>query len=151
MDLIIALAGLLLVGTLTSACESTPADRTAVIDYVNASRAKAGLPPLRENVTLDRKADAWAQHLRDVCDLSHSKLSDGAPSDWMKLGENVGYGGTIDQVHVAYMNSPGHRANILDSDFRDSAIGVVAHAPLMFSHGHAGATYTQQFGAVSKR
>ena len=110
----IALAGLLLFGTLTSACESTPADRTAVIDLVNASRAKAGLRPLRENVTLDRKADAWAQRLRDVCSLSHSKLSDGAPADWMKLGENVGYGGTIDQVHVAYMNSPGHRANLLD-------------------------------------
>ena len=123
--LIIALAGLLLVGTLTSACESTPADRTAVIDYVNASRAKAGLPPLRENVTLDRKADAWAQHLRDVCDLSHSKLSDGAPSDWMKLGENVGYGGTIDQVHVAYMNSPGHRANILDPSFTSMGAAAV--------------------------
>ena len=123
--LIIALAGLLLVGTLTSACESTPADRTAVIDYVNASRAKAGLPPLRENVTLDRKADAWAQHLRDVCDLSHSKLSDGAPSDWMKLGENVGYGGNIGQIHEAYLNSPGHRANIMDSAFTSMGAAAV--------------------------
>jgi uncharacterized protein YkwD len=121
----IALAGLFLLGTLTAACESTPADRTAVIDLVNQSRANAGLRPLRENVTLDRKADAWAQRLRDVCDLSHSKLSDGAPSDWMKLGENVGYGGTIEQVHVAYMNSPGHRANILDPSFTSMGAAAV--------------------------
>jgi uncharacterized protein YkwD len=121
----IALAGLLLLGTLSSACETTPEDRTSVIDLVNASRAQAGLPPLRENVTLDRKADGWAQHLRDVCSLSHSRLSDGAPSDWMKLGENVGYGGTIDQVHVAYMNSPGHRANILDPSFTSMGAAAV--------------------------
>jgi uncharacterized protein YkwD len=121
--LMVALAGLLLIG-ISSACESTPADRSAVIDQVNASRAQAGLPPLRENIALDRKADAWAQHLRNVCSLSHSQLSDGAPSDWMKLGENVGYGGNIAQVHDAYMHSPGHRANILDPSF--TSIGAAA-------------------------
>ncbi len=117
-------AGMLCIGMLGTACESTPEDRNEVIAAVNASRAKAGLAPLRENVTLDRKADAWAQGLRDVCKLSHSKLSDGAPKEWMKLGENVGYGGTIAQVHEAYMNSPGHRANILDPSF--TSIGAAA-------------------------
>lgn len=111
-------------GLVASACESTPADRNEVIAAVNASRKAAGLRPLMENVTLDRKADAWAQRLRDVCSLSHSTLSDGAPDDWMKLGENVGYGGTIAQVHDAYMKSPGHRANILDPSF--TAMGAAA-------------------------
>lgn len=99
-------------------CESTPADRNEVIAHINASRQAAGLKPLREHITLDQKADRWAQTLRDRCDLSHSKLSDGAPPEWLKLGENVGYGGTIRQVHDAYMNSPGHRANILDPAFQ---------------------------------
>ncbi len=89
-----------------------------VISEVNASRAAAGLPAVRENLQLDEKADAWARHLRDVCDLSHSHLSEGAPGNWLKLGENVGYGGDIAQVHDAYMNSPGHRANILDPAFQ---------------------------------
>ena len=105
-------------------CESTPADRNQVIADVNASRAAAGLPRLRENFTLDKKADDWAKHLRDVCDLSHSRLSDNAPNEWIKLGENVGYGGAIDQVHDAYMNSPGHRANILDPSYQ--SIGAAA-------------------------
>ncbi len=41
-----------------------------------------------------------------------------------QLGENVGMGGSIDQIHVAYMNSPGHRANILDPAFNQ--IGTAA-------------------------
>jgi len=107
-----------------TACESTPAERNAVIGLVNLSRSEAGLKGLTENTQLDIKADAWARHLRDVCTLSHSHLQDGAPKEWMKLGENVGYGGAIDQVHTAYLNSPGHRANIMDPTFK--AIGAAA-------------------------
>jgi uncharacterized protein YkwD len=118
-----ALVGALLVLTLAG-CESTPADRQHVMDLVNQSRAQNGLPALRENYQLDVKADGWAQHIRNACALSHSTLSDGAPSGWTKLGENVGYGGDIDQVHTAYMNSPGHRANILDPGF--TQIGTAA-------------------------
>jgi uncharacterized protein YkwD len=51
-------------------------------------------------------------------------LSDGAPSTWLKLGENVGYGGTIAAIHEAYLNSPGHRANIMDPTFTE--IGAAA-------------------------
>jgi uncharacterized protein YkwD len=118
-----ALVGALLVLTIAG-CESTPADRAQVMDLVNQARAQNGVRPLRENYQLDVKADSWAQHIRNACALSHSTLSDGAPSGWTKLGENVGYGGDINQVQVAYMNSPGHRANILDPGF--SQIGTAA-------------------------
>jgi uncharacterized protein YkwD len=105
-------------------CESTDAERNQVINLVNQTRSAAGLGQLKPNVALSVKADKWAQKLRDVCDLSHSRLSDGAPREWMKLGENVGYGGTIEQVHEAYLNSPGHRANIMDPSF--SSMGSAA-------------------------
>jgi uncharacterized protein YkwD len=118
-----ALAVALLSGTLTS-CESTKADTESVRNAINASRAAAGLPPLRENLKLDMKADAWARTMRDQCRIWHSTLADGAPTEWRKLGENVGMGGAIEQVHVAYMNSPGHRANILDPSF--TQIGTAA-------------------------
>jgi uncharacterized protein YkwD len=114
-------AGGLLVGTISLlgvvSCESTAPDRGEVIALVNQSRAQNGLRTLSENLQLDIKADGWARHLRDICDLEHSTLSDGAPSNWLKLGENVGYGGDIEQVHNAYLNSPGHRANIMDPAF----------------------------------
>ena len=52
------------------------------------------------------------------------RLADGAPPGWRKLGENVGMGGSISSVHVAYMDSPGHRANVLDPAF--TQIGTAA-------------------------
>jgi len=106
-------------------CNTNPEDRSAVIGSINASRADAGLAGLADNPQLDVKADAWAQHLLAICDLEHSRLQDGAPSDWRKLGENVGYGGSIDQVHTAYMKSPGHRANILDPAYNQVGAAAV--------------------------
>ena len=117
-------AALLVLVGFTSGCESTDQERNEVIALVNQSRAENGLAQLKPDVALDIKADAWAQHLRDVCALSHSKLSDGAPNQWLKLGENVGYGGTIAQIHDAYLNSPGHRANIMDPAY--NSIGAAA-------------------------
>lgn len=115
---VIALAAL-------SGCESTAADRSQVVALVNQSRAQAGLGPVIENATLDIKADRWAQHLRDLCDLEHSDLADGAPDEWLKLGENVGYGGTISAIHDAYLESPGHRANIMDPSFTSMGAAAV--------------------------
>ncbi len=46
------------------------------------------------------------------------------------------------------MNSPEHRENILNGEYRDSGIGVAAAAPRIFSGGQAGATYTQDFGVI---
>lgn len=115
---------LVLLGSFT-ACESNSADRNLVIRLVNQSRSENGLRPVKENLKLDLKADKWAQHLRDICDLEHSRLDDGAPNEWLKLGENVGYGGNIDQVHTAYLNSPGHRANILDPAYTQMGAAAV--------------------------
>lgn len=119
------IAAVALMSGLLTACETTDGDRNAVINGVNAARAENGLPALTENATLDNKADAWAGRLRDECNIRHSQLSDGAPAEWRKLGENVGRGGSIDQVQVAYMNSPGHRANILDGSYTSMGAGAV--------------------------
>lgn len=115
----------LVMSALTTACETTAPDRAAVIDSINATRSENGLPALRENTTLNVKADAWASRLRDDCRIYHSNLADGAPSEWRKLGENVGRGGSNDQIHAAYLNSPGHRANIVDSSYNQVGAGAV--------------------------
>ena len=110
---------------LLGACESTKAEMDNVRSHVNASRAAAGLPPVSENLFLNIKADSWAQTMRNECRIWHSKLSDGAPPNWRKLGENVGMGGDIAQIHTAYMNSPGHRANVLDPAFTEMGTAAV--------------------------
>lgn len=120
----LAVAAFALIAVLLGACESIPAEVNNVRAHVNASRAAAGLGPVQENLQLNIKADLWAQKMRNECRIWHSRLSDGAPSNWRKLGENVGMGGNIGQIHTAYMNSPGHRANVLDPSF--SQMGTAA-------------------------
>jgi len=110
-------------GVLTG-CETTNADRAQVAALVNKSRTSAGLRALKLNPTLSLKADRWAQQMRTACKISHSRLATGAPSNWRKLGENVGEGSSIATVHTAYLNSPGHRANIMDRSFTE--IGTAA-------------------------
>ena len=105
--------------------ESTNADRWQVRDLINLSRVQNRLAMLRPNPILDLKADLWAQNLRNICALKHSRLADGAPAGWQKLGENVGRGGTIPQIHDAYLRSPSHRANILDPVFTQVGTGAV--------------------------
>ena len=105
--------------------ESTDGDRAQVRDLINLSRSQNRLGTLRPNPILDLKADGWAQYLRSICALKHSRLADGAPPGWFKLGENVGKGGTIPQIHEAYLRSPSHRANILDPVFTQVGTGAV--------------------------
>lgn len=125
LTLFASLAAVLALSGVLTGCETTDADRGEVISLINASRADAGLAPLSENVELNLKADSWARRLRDDCQIYHSRLADGAPANWQKLGENVGRGGTIYQVHGAYLNSPGHRRNILDGSFNQVGAGAV--------------------------
>ena len=55
------------------------------------------------------------------------------------LGENIALGtmqlATPAAIVGSWMKSPGHRANILNGDFRDSGLGVVARAPQRYAHG----------------
>ena len=46
------------------------------------------------------------------------------------------------------MASPGHRANILDARFHDTAIGISPHVPSLLSQGQPGGIYTQDFGVI---
>jgi len=91
---------------------------------LNDSRTSAGLPALPTNIDLYLKAQAWSQQLARDQRLYHSDLASGNGYHWCRLGENVGYGYSIEQVHNAFMNSPGHRANILDMGFNRIAVGV---------------------------
>lgn len=119
------LAALLLLALgVLSACESTNAAINEVLALTNRSRSEAGVGALQRNVQLEVKADAWARHMRDTCDISHSVLIDGAPDDWYKLGENVGRGRSIDEVHGAFLQSPGHLANVVDPSY--TAVGSAA-------------------------
>ena len=115
-----------------------------VIDLINEIRIKNGLSPLTENTALSRCAKAKSQDMHDKRYFSHQSPTYGSPFDMMKqfgityrtAGENIAMGQSTPQAVVnAWMNSEGHRANILNASFTQIGMGYVAD-------GHY---WTQQF------
>ncbi len=105
-----------------------------VIDLVNQERSKNGLQPLKENPELSNVAEAKAIDMRDNNYFSHTSPVYGSPFDMMKqfgikytsAGENIAAGQrTPQEVMNGWMNSEGHRANILNSNFTEIGVGYV--------------------------
>jgi hypothetical protein len=100
-----------------------------VLDLMNVERATLGLPSM--SMRGDANAIAEAQSAAMAAEgtiwhneqyLTHATRTALAAK---MLGENVGMGPTVDQVHGAFMNSPGHRANIVEPVFTIVGVGVV--------------------------
>lgn len=108
----------------------TPGDKAEqVTALVNAERAKAGLSPLTLDQELSANAAVRAEEI--VHDFSHTRPNGSAFSSaitisYRRAGENIAYGyPTAEAVMDGWMNSSGHRANILQSSFTKIGVGVV--------------------------
>lgn len=106
-----------------------------VVDLVNEQRSKYGLKPLKVSAELSRIARLKSQDMRDNRYFSHTSPTYGTPFQMMKdfgikyrsAGENIAMGQrTPSEVVTAWMNSPGHRANILSSSYGKIGVGYVA-------------------------
>lgn len=67
------------------------------------------------------------QHSREMAakhQIYHNPNLGSQVANWQAVGENVGMGGSASSIHNAFMNSPAHRANILDHDFTQVGIGT---------------------------
>ena len=105
-----------------------------VVDLVNKERAAAGLSALTVNTKLAGMAEKKAEDLRDNNYFDHTSPVYGSPFEMMKqfgisytaAGENIAKGqSTPDEVMNGWMNSPGHRANILDANYTQIGVGYV--------------------------
>ncbi len=105
-----------------------------VLYLTNAQRTRRGLKPLRINANLENAANWFAQDMasRQVKTLSHIDSKGRDPGQrlrafgypWSWYGENIAMGyATPAAVVNAWMNSPGHRANILNPHFTEIGIG----------------------------
>jgi uncharacterized YkwD family protein len=103
-----------------------------VVKLVNDERAKQGLSPLKANLKLSDVARLKSEDMRDKNYFAHNSPTYGLPFDMMKkfgisystAGENLAAGqATPEQVVAGWMNSPGHRANILNSSFTEIGVG----------------------------
>lgn len=108
-------------------------DEQAMLNLVNKARADAGMGPLKFDTTLQKVARLKAQDMVNKNYFSHQSPTYGSPFDMMKqfgvtfntAGENIAGNQTVNAAFNAWMNSPGHKANILNSKYNYTGIGIV--------------------------
>jgi len=108
-----------------------------VIDLVNQQRANNGLPALKANWEVSRVARYKSQDMIDKKYFDHQSPTYGSPFNMMETfgirfsaaGENIAYGQRTPQdVMNSWMNSPGHRSNILNATYNQIGVGVAKAA-----------------------
>ena len=109
--------------------EGASAFVSAVVGLVNAERAKEGLSPLTESERLDEYAQLRSSELVD--NFAHKRPNGSSPLDYVmgldgihRAGENIAMGyGSPEAVMEGWMNSTGHRENILKPEFTMIGVG----------------------------
>ena len=109
----------------------------ALLEDANRERVAQGLAPLRWNANLAAAAHAHALLMAQRNTLSHqfsgeAPLQDrvrAAGARFTEVAENVAEGPSAEMIHVSWMHSPPHRANLLDPELTDIGIAVAVGAP----------------------
>ena len=132
--------------------------RFATLCLINAERRQRGLRPLHQN---RRLAIAGRRHVRDMVRARYFAHDSRSGREFHQrilrtgyargrratLGENLAWGtgefASPRRIVRGWMESPGHRANILRREFREIGVAVVRGTP----RGSSGATYATEFGA----
>lgn len=120
--------------------------REAVVAALNARRVEAGLAPLREDPRLDQAAEDRIRDMEELGYWSHHAPDGRGPFMWLRLrnyayraaGENLAAGfDTTDLMVQSWMESDGHRANILSADFEDCGIAIIEGSTKGPASGHS--------------
>jgi uncharacterized protein YkwD len=139
--------------------------RAAVLCLVNVKRAQNGESPLRLSAQLGQAAEGHDHELISADYFAHVSPSGLTPVDRVRgtgyipgrsvgyvIGENLAWGtyglSTPAAIVSAWIASPGHLANILESQYTETGIGVVPQVPPSLANGSPGATYAQEFGVI---
>jgi len=149
-------------GNATPAVASKREIVRATLCELNRERAHSGLRALKLNRKLSRAARV---HVRDMTRrnyFSHDTLGGGSFVDRIRrqgylrgarswiVGENLAWGSRKysrpSVIMRMWMNSPGHRANILNASFKEIGVGVAYDAPVA-GGGKPVGTYATEFGA----
>ena len=143
------------------------AARSAVLCLVNRERAEHSLAPLKPNAQLETAAEEHNAEMLQVDYFAHVAPDGETPverikrtgyiaseSDGYVIGENLAWGtyslATPKAIVEAWIASPGHLANILESRYTETGIGVTPSVPQSLGEGNPGATYAQEFGVIVK-
>jgi uncharacterized protein YkwD len=135
-----------------SASDITP---QKIIELANSDRSKEGLEILKENEKLDRSAMDKAEDMAQNDYFAHTSPKGLTPWHWIEeedydyayAGENLAMDfNSIEKMNQAWLDSPTHRANILNEKYKD--IGVAVREGTI--NGHSTIIVVQQFGSGDK-
>jgi uncharacterized YkwD family protein len=126
------------------------AEEQQMWQLVNMERTSRGLNALQIHPGLVKLARMKSQDMITHNYFSHQSPTYGSPFDMMRregisyrfAGENLAGAPTVERAHTALMNSPGHRANILNPNFTHIGIGII-------DGGMFGKMFTQMFIGVN--
>jgi uncharacterized protein YkwD len=139
--------------------ETLPVVAAATVCLLNEERAAHGLDPVQENSALTKASLAYSQRLVTESFFAH-EAPDGTdvvdrltaagyirPGSGWEVGENLAWAQGVlaspRNVVKAWMESPGHKTNVLTRSYREIGIGIVLGTP---RGGHDGSTFTTNFG-----
>jgi uncharacterized protein YkwD len=139
--------------------------RGAVLCLINRERAENGESPLTTSPELEAAAEGHTEELIADDYFAHISPSGETPvdrirdtgyipsrSDGYVIGENLAWGtyglATPQAIVSAWIASPGHLANILEKQYRETGVGIVPEVPSSLGEGEPGATYAQEFGVI---
>lgn len=117
-----------------TAAGNVSGEEGTMINLVNAARTAQGLKPLTKDDQLVQVARLKSQDLVKNNYFAHVSPTYGSPFDMLKkygisylyAGENLAKNTNASAAHTALMNSPGHKANILNANFTHIGIGIAA-------------------------
>jgi uncharacterized protein YkwD len=141
--------------------------RAAVLCLVNTERAQHGELPLNPDSRLEAAAESHTSDMITSDYFEHVSPNGTTPVDRVRaagylrnesvgyvIGENLAWGtyqlSTAQAIVSAWIASPGHLANILESSYRDTGIAITPQVPASVSGGSPGATYAQEFGVITE-
>jgi uncharacterized protein YkwD len=139
--------------------------RSAVLCLINRERAEHGESPLESSGQLEQAAEAHSREMVAEDYFEHVSPAGETPVDRIRttgyisspdvgyvIGENLAWGtlelATPQAIVEAWISSPKHLANILETRYRDTGIGVAPNVPAALAGGEPGATYAQEFGVI---
>jgi uncharacterized protein YkwD len=139
--------------------------REAILCLVNRVRAEHSLAPLKTNGRLQAAAEGHDTEMIQLDYFAHIAPSGETPvqriektgyiageSEGYVIGENLAWGtyslSTPKSIVAAWVASPGHLANILESRYTETGVGVTAAVPQSLGEGSPGALYAQEFGVI---
>lgn len=135
--LVVAIAGsLILAAVLPSvaataqekgSCWDVKPDEKGFANLTNKIREKLGKGTMKLDPQLSRAARLHSREMakRDLLYHTPGDKLTRRVTNWSSIGENVGVGYSVGSLQDAFLGSPGHRANILDTDFKYVGVGTV--------------------------